>query len=91
MEIFVKGHDGRTYTFGARPTDTVQNLKAKIQAKLKVPVDQQRLTHNSQELEDRHPLTYYHIENHSTIYLLLRLRGGCRSPRALSPPLATVL
>ncbi|KGL90090.1 2'-5'-oligoadenylate synthase-like 2, partial [Charadrius vociferus] len=40
------------------------------------PPTQQRLTYESRELEDRHTLAHYNVQPRSTIFLLLRLRGG---------------
>uniref|UniRef100_A0A8C8RHX6 Ubiquitin-like domain-containing protein n=1 Tax=Pelusios castaneus TaxID=367368 RepID=A0A8C8RHX6_9SAUR len=77
MEVFVKQLNSRTgppYT--VHPNDTVLDLKKKIEARTSVAVNQQRLTFNSQELQDNRTLSQYHIRCHSTIYLLLRLRGG---------------
>uniref|UniRef100_A0A8C8SCR9 Ubiquitin-like domain-containing protein n=1 Tax=Pelusios castaneus TaxID=367368 RepID=A0A8C8SCR9_9SAUR len=77
MGVFVKDQNGRTgppYT--VHPNDTVLDLKKKIEVHTGVAVNQQRLTFNSQELQDNGTLSQYHIRHHSTIYLLLRLRGG---------------
>ncbi|KFQ49870.1 2'-5'-oligoadenylate synthase-like 2, partial [Nestor notabilis] len=76
MEIFVKDDKNRTTTYTVLPTDTVRQLKEKICSHQGPPADQQRLTYGSWELEDRHTLAHYNIQPRSTVFMLLRLRGG---------------
>uniref|UniRef100_A0A8B9TLF8 2'-5'-oligoadenylate synthetase like n=1 Tax=Anas platyrhynchos TaxID=8839 RepID=A0A8B9TLF8_ANAPL len=78
MEIFVKDIKNQTMTYSVRPTDTVLQLKKKINSRQGIPVEQQRLTYDSRNLEDQHTLQHYNVQPKSTIYLLLRLRGGAR-------------
>uniref|UniRef100_A0A8C4TS60 2'-5'-oligoadenylate synthetase like n=1 Tax=Falco tinnunculus TaxID=100819 RepID=A0A8C4TS60_FALTI len=76
MEVFVKDDKNRTTTYTVLPTDTVQQLKEQIHSHRGPPASQQRLTYGSRELEDRHTLAHYNIQPRSTIFMLLRLRGG---------------
>ncbi|NXI38780.1 OASL2 protein, partial [Galbula dea] len=76
MEVFVKDDKNRTTTYTVQPTDTVRQLKEQIHARQGPPADQQRLTYGSRELEDRHSLEHYDVQPRSTIFMLLRLRGG---------------
>ncbi|NWQ96081.1 OASL2 protein, partial [Burhinus bistriatus] len=76
MEVFVKDDRNRTTTYAVYPTNTVRQLKEQIHEKKGPPPDQQRLTYGSRELEDRHTLAHYNIQPRSTIFMLLRLRGG---------------
>ncbi|NXT23818.1 OASL2 protein, partial [Syrrhaptes paradoxus] len=76
MEIFVKDDKNRTTTYRVQPTNTVRQLKEMIHAQHGPPADQQRLTYGSRELEDRHTLAHYDVQPLSTIFMLLRLRGG---------------
>lgn len=76
MDILVKDDKNRSITYTVLPTDTVRQLKEQIQAQQGPSVKEQRLTYGSRELEDRHTLEHYGVKPMSTIYLLLRLRGG---------------
>lgn len=76
MEVFVKDDKNRTTTYTVQPTDTVQELKEQIHRRQGPPANQQRLTYGSRELEDKHTLAHYNIQPRSTIFMLLRLRGG---------------
>ncbi|KAM4769058.1 2'-5'-oligoadenylate synthase 1-like [Cyanocitta cristata] len=76
MQIFVKDDKNRTTTYTVLPTDTVRQLKEQIQARQGPSANEQRLTYGSRELEDRHTLAHYDVKPMTTIYMLLRLRGG---------------
>ncbi|NXO82790.1 OASL2 protein, partial [Sitta europaea] len=78
MQVLVKDDKNRTTTYAVLPTDTVRQLKEQIQARQGPPASEQRLTYGSRELEDRHTLAHYDVKPMSTIYMLLRLRGGAR-------------
>ncbi|KAM0896997.1 hypothetical protein ACQ4PT_022847 [Festuca glaucescens] len=75
MQIFVKIRGGKTITLKAKRSDTIYNVKAKIQYKEGIPACQQRLMFDGELLVGSCTLEHHGIQEESTLTLHLVLQG----------------
>jgi ubiquitin C len=81
-QIFVKTYTGKTITILLDPSTTTAAAKREIEAKQGTPAIQQRLIFAGKQMEDHEKLSRYGASDGSTIYQLLRLRGGAGKANA---------
>jgi len=75
MQIFFKTFTGKTITLESEASDTIANVKAKIQEKQGIPPvrNVSSLAKNIWKMEELCPIT---TSKKSSLHLILRLRGG---------------
>jgi ubiquitin len=68
MQIFVKTLTGKTITLEVEPSDTIENVKAKIQDKEGIPPDQQRLIFAGKRCFSLDDLGSHRLSSYLTIH-----------------------
>ncbi|KAG2582004.1 uncharacterized protein LOC120711610 [Panicum virgatum] len=77
MQVFVRTLGGRSLALDVSPSDTVDAVKAWVQARERVAAADQRLVFAGRELGDgRRTLAEYGVGKEANLFLHRRLRGG---------------
>ena len=76
MKIIVKFLTGKKFQVDVENSDTIENLKNKIQEKEGIPPDQQRIIYDEKLLEDNKTMDDYKINDGCILWMVIRLRGG---------------
>eukprot|EP00117_Sycon_ciliatum_P003333 scpid94478/ scgid8171/ Polyubiquitin-C; Ubiquitin-related; Ubiquitin len=76
MQVFIIQVTGKSWTFEVELNDRVSSLKARINAREGLPVEQQHLIYGAKPLLDDRTLAEYGIVDNSNIHMVLSLRGG---------------
>ena len=69
MQLSIKAETGKTIAIEAEPTETISEIKVKINHKEGVPTYTQRLTFDGTQLVDHNTLTNYNIQDGATLKL----------------------
>jgi hypothetical protein len=69
MHIFISDMNNMSLMLEVLPSDTIDMVKQKIQDLKQIPKDEHQLWYQSNILEEKHTLEYYHIDNMTTLYL----------------------
>ncbi|CAM4787281.1 unnamed protein product [Rotaria magnacalcarata] len=72
IQVYVKKLTGEIITLAVRSSDTIENVKLKLNQRKHIPLNEQTLIFADSELQDHRQLAEYNIRHNSTLELWLR-------------------
>jgi ubiquitin len=72
VQLHIKTLVGKTFTVSVSAEFTIENVKSSIQSQSTIPINQQRLIYNGQQLVDNRTVYDYQIPDDSTLLLVLK-------------------
>ncbi|KEP63307.1 UNVERIFIED_CONTAM: ubiquitin family protein [Hammondia hammondi] len=77
FNLQVKTMSGKTVVLdNVQGSDSILEIKRRVEQREGIPVDQQRLVFNGKQLENGKTVQDYDLSENSVLHLVLRLRGG---------------
>ncbi|PFH35400.1 hypothetical protein BESB_062870 [Besnoitia besnoiti] len=77
FNLQVKTMSGKTVVLdNVNASDSILDIKRRVEQREGIPVDQQRLVFNGKQLENGKTVQDYDLSENSVLHLVLRLRGG---------------
>ena len=80
MQIFIKISEEKTIQIDVEPSDSIENVKGKIQDKTAISVDSMDLYFNDKQLENGQTLSDYNIQKEMTLNLIIKAQEPEKIP-----------